>query len=107
MTEHEIQTETPSQEGHIADCLKAIEDYRGKNISKWEAITQISTTIRLATASMDNGQRSTAGDTYIAMLDEHDRLFTGANSQGQPRDEPYDEELYDQQEVFSGEVGHK
>ena len=80
MTEHEIQTETPNQERHIANCLKAIKNYRGKNISKWEAITQISTAIQSATASMDNEQRSTAGDTYIAMLNKHDQLLTSTNS---------------------------
>src|ERR1700729_1248273 len=65
-------TSMSDQEEHVANCLKAIEDYRGQNISKWEAITQISTTIQSVTASTDNKQRSTAGDTYLAMLDEHD-----------------------------------
>ena len=72
MSEHgnqiENQTETPNQGGHIADCLKAIEDYRGQSISKWEAVTKISTAIQSTTPSTDNEQRSTAGDTYIAML---------------------------------------
>ena len=58
MSEHGNQTETPNQEGHVTDCLKAIEEYRGQSISEWEAISQISATIRLTTASMDNEQRS-------------------------------------------------
>ena len=107
MTEHEIQTETPNQEGHITDCLKAIEDYRGQSISKWEAISQISAAIRSTTASTDNEQRSTAGDTYLVMLNEHDRLLAGANAQGQTGVEPYNEEVYDRQEEFNGEIRSK
>ena len=107
MSEHGNQTETPNQEGHVADCLKAIEDYKGQSISKWEAITQISTAIRSATASTDNEQRSTAGDTYLAILDEHDRLLTGASARGQSGAEPDDEEVYDRQEEFNGEDGSK
>jgi hypothetical protein len=72
MSDHGTQTETPIQQGHVTNCLKAIENYREQNISKWEAVTQISTAIQSATANMDNEQRSTAGDTYLAMLDEHD-----------------------------------
>jgi hypothetical protein len=95
MSEHGNQTGTPNQEQHVADCLKAIEDYRRQSISKWEAISQISTTIRSTTASTDNKQRSTAGDIYLAMLDEHDRLLAGASAQGQSGVEPYNKEVYD------------
>jgi hypothetical protein len=107
MSEHGNQSETPNQEEHVSDCLKAIEDYRGQNISKWEAISQISAAIQSATASTDNEQRSTAGDTYLAMLDEHDRLLTRASSRGHPGTGPYGEETYDQQEEFNGEIGSK
>ena len=107
MSEHGNQTETPNQEGHVANCLKAIEGYRGQNISKWEAITQISTAIRSATASTDNEQRSTARDTYLTMLDEHDQLLTRASSQGQAGVEPYEGEIYDHQEDFNGKARSK
>ena len=80
MSKHGNQTETPNQEGHVANCLKAIEEYRGQSISKWEAISQISAAIQSTTAGTDNEQRSTTGDTYLAMLDEHDRLLAGANA---------------------------
>jgi hypothetical protein len=72
MSEHGNQSNTPNQEGHVSNCLKAIKDYRKQNISKWEAVTQISSAIQSTTARMDSKQRSTAGDTYLAMLDEHD-----------------------------------
>jgi hypothetical protein len=56
MSEHEDQTEPPTEEDHVVDCIKAVDDYRGQNISKWEAVSQISAAIRSATASTDNEQ---------------------------------------------------
>ena len=41
------------------------------------------------------------------MLDEHDRLLSGASTRGQQGVEPYDEGGYDQQEDFNGEIGSK
>jgi hypothetical protein len=56
MSKHEDQTGPPTEEDHVVNCIKAIDDYRGQNISKWEAVTQISAAIQSATASMDNKQ---------------------------------------------------
>src|ERR1700736_2306220 len=107
MSEDGNPTETPNQEGLVADCLKTIEDYRGKNISKWEAVSQIFSAVRSTTASADSQQRSAAGDTYLAMLDGHDRLLAGANTWGQSGIEPFDEEAEDRQEEFVGETRSK
>src|SRR6202050_1582397 len=109
MSEHGSQPEfeSPNQDGHVANCLKAIDEYRGRNISKWEAITQISTAIQSATASTDNEQRSTAGDTYLAMLDEHDRLLTSAGSRGQHGIEQDSDEPNEHQENTNGEARGK
>ena len=73
MSEHdkqtEPQTEPQSAEGELAaDCIKAVEDYRGENISKWEAVSQISAALRSATVSTDIEQRSSAGSTLISTL---------------------------------------
>ena len=80
MSEHESQTEPSTEESHVTECIKAVDDYRGQNISKWEAVTQISATIRSTTASTDNKERETAGETYLAMLDEFDRTLISAGS---------------------------
>jgi hypothetical protein len=82
MSEHEDQVETPTQEKHIVNCIKAVDDYRGQNINEWEAVSQISTAIWLATASTDNEQRANTGGTYLTMLDEHDQMLTNASSCG-------------------------
>ena len=100
-------TKTPNQEGHVANRLKAIEDYRGQSISKWEAISQICTAIWSTTASTDNKQRSTAGDTYLAMLDKHDWLLARASTQGQSGVKPYDKEVYECQGEFNGKTRSK
>src|ERR1700677_4385161 len=68
MPQHGSQTGSPIPDESVTTCLRAIEDYRGQGISKWEAIIQIASAINSATASTDNEQRSTAGDTYLMML---------------------------------------
>ena len=72
-------TETPNQEALVADCLKTVEDYRGENISKWEAVSQIFGAIWSTTASADSQQRSAAGDTYLAMLTKEHKSTTVLN----------------------------
>ncbi|KIM75261.1 hypothetical protein PILCRDRAFT_92227 [Piloderma croceum F 1598] len=42
MSEDEDQTGPPTEEEHIVNCIKAVDNYRGQHISKWEAVTQIS-----------------------------------------------------------------
>jgi hypothetical protein len=107
MSEHEDQTRPLTEEDHVVDCIKAVDDYRGQNISKWEAVSQISAAIRSATASTDNEQRATAGGTYLAMLDEHDRAIVNASSRGQQGLEPSSDENYEQEEDLDGEVRSK
>jgi len=80
MSEHGSQTGSPVLDESVVNGLKAVEDYRSQSISKWEAITQIASAIQSTTASMDSEQRSTAGDTYLAMLDEHDQLLAKAST---------------------------
>jgi hypothetical protein len=80
MFQHESQARSPVPDESVDDCLKAVKDYKGQSISKWEAITQIVSTIESATASTDNEQRSTAGDTYLTMLNEHDQLLAKASA---------------------------
>ena len=84
MVEHVNQTQasTSTQVDHVTDCLKAVEEYRGRQISKWDAIAQVSTAIASATASMNSEQRAAAGGTYLAMLDEHDRTLANAHIRG-------------------------
>jgi hypothetical protein len=82
MSIHEDQTEPHIEGDHTDDCIKAVDDYRGQSISKWEAVTQISAAIRSATASTDNEQRASAGGTYLTMLDEHDQSLDNARSRG-------------------------
>lgn len=67
---------------HIAICVKAVVNYRGQEIGKWEAISQILGAIQLTTASMDSEQRTTASKTYLAMLDGHDWLLAKAIVKG-------------------------
>jgi len=71
-----------SAEG-ITICVKVIEDYRGQRISKWEAVSQIASALQSVTTGTDNKQISTAGNTYLAMLDEHNKLLAHASVQGQ------------------------
>src|SRR6202167_2367778 len=104
MSQHGSQIGSPVPDENIDNCLKAVEDYRSQDITKWEAITQISTAIQSATASTDNEQRSTAGDTYLAMLDEHDRLLTSAGSRGQHGIEQDSDEPNEHQENTNGEA---
>jgi hypothetical protein len=82
MSEHEDQVGSPTQEEHVVSCIKAIYNYREHNISKWEAVAQISTALWSPTASVNNDQRATAGETYLAMLDEHDQMLADASSHG-------------------------
>ena len=97
MVEHGDQTQSSSttQVSHIAECLKAVEDYRGRQISKWDAIAQVSAAIAAASASTTSEQRATAGGTYLAMLDEHDQALANAHNrgrQGRNRDDSEDSE---------------
>jgi hypothetical protein len=50
------RTGSPIPNESVANCLKAVESYRGQSISKWEAITQIGSAIQSATASTDDEQ---------------------------------------------------
>jgi len=86
MVEHVDQTQASAstQIDHVADCLKAVEEYRGRRISKWDAIAQVSTAIASASASTNSEQRAAAGGTYLAMLDEHDRTLANAHIRGRP-----------------------
>jgi hypothetical protein len=87
MVEHGDQTQSSSstQDIHIAECLKAVEDYRGQRISKWDAIEQVTTAIASASASTTREQRAAAGGTYLGMLDEHDRVLADAHNHGRQR----------------------
>jgi len=106
-SQHGSQTSFSIPDESIAACLKAVEEYRGQNISKWEAITQIVSAIHSATASTDNEQRSTAGGTYLAMLDENDQLLAKASSRGFRRAEPEDEQGSTFEEDFDGKTRSK
>jgi hypothetical protein len=107
MPDHENQAKTPTEEDHVIECIKAIDDYRGQNISKWEAVTQILSSIRSATPSMDIDQRVTAGGTYLAMLDEHDQTLINAGSWGRQGLEQNNNENNEQEEDADGEIGSK
>ena len=101
MSDHEDQTEPHSTKGDLTvDCVKAIDNYRGENISKWEAVSQISATIQSATASMDIGQRASAGETYLAMFNEHDQSLVDARTQGYQRAEQCTNESTEQEDIF-------
>src|SRR5882762_3600535 len=63
--------------------------------------------IQSATASTDDEQRSTAGGTYLAMLNEHDQLLAKASSQGFRRAEPEDERGSTFEEEFNGKTRSK
>ena len=54
MSEHGDQSNSPSPQEHVITCLKAVEEYRGQAITKWEAIAQISTAIQSTTAITDS-----------------------------------------------------
>ena len=87
MVEHGDQTQSSSstQDIHIAECLKAVEDYRGQRISKWDAVERVTTAIASASASTTREQRAAAGETYLGMLDEHDRALADAHNRGRQR----------------------
>ena len=93
MSQHGDHGTTPNQEEFTTQCIKAIEDYRGQSITRWETITTISDALLSATASTNSGQRSTARGTYLGMLDEHDRLVTRAQTRGLQRLVAYNEEM--------------
>jgi hypothetical protein len=61
MSENGNQSQTSTQDEHVVDCVRAVEDYRGQQINKWEVIMQISTAIHFATASVNDEQRTTTG----------------------------------------------
>jgi len=77
----------------------------GVNTQQMGSHFQNRSAIQSITASMDDKQRSTARSTYLAMLDEHDRLLTRASLRGQPGHvEPgIREEQY--KEVINSEAG--
>ena len=86
----QTQASSSTKVNHIAECLKAVEDYRGQRISKWDAIAQISAAISDATVSTNSEQRATTGGTYLAMLNEHEETLTNAHicrRQGRGRDD--------------------
>jgi hypothetical protein len=107
MVEHgdqsQTQTSTSAQTDHVAECVKAVTDYRGNRIDKWGAITQISAAISSAATSTNEGQRAAAGGTYLAMLDEHDRLLASAHARGRRGAEAYDSDDSEPGEKPSGE----
>jgi len=107
MSQHGSQIGSPVPDENVDNCLKAVEDYRSQDITKWEAITQIAFAIQSATASTDNEQRSTAGSTYLAMLDEHDQLLANASARGRRQPEPSAERNSTYEEDFNGEAGSK
>ena len=48
MVEHGDETWASStQVDHATECIKAVEDYRGQQISKWNTIMQVSATTYL------------------------------------------------------------
>src|ERR1700722_6154078 len=102
MSQHGDHSTTPDQDEFTTQCIKAIEDYRGQSITKWEAITPILDALQSATASMNSGQRSTAGGTYLGMLDKHNRFVTGAQTQGLQRLTAYNEENHNPKADFVG-----
>jgi hypothetical protein len=83
MSQNESRTGSPIPDESVTNCLKAVEDYRSQQVSKWEAISQIAAAIQSITPSTDVEQWSTAGSTYLAMLDEHDNLISRASNRGQ------------------------
>ena len=93
MVEHgdlsQTQVSSSAQTDHVAECVKAIADYRGNRISKWAAIAQISTAISSAT-TMNKEQQATAGGTYLTMLDEHDRIVASTHARGRREANRYD-----------------
>ena len=86
MVEHgdlsQTQVSSSAQTDHVMECVKAIVDYRGNQISKWGAIAQIYAAISSATASTNEEQQATTGGTYLAMLDEHDRILASVHACG-------------------------
>jgi hypothetical protein len=70
-------------------------------------ITQISNALQSTTASTDSEQRTTAGGTYLAMLDEHDQMLAGASSRRRQRLNYTAGENEEHQEEFVGEDGNK
>jgi hypothetical protein len=107
MSKYENQAETHTDKDHVSECIKAVDNYRGQNISKWESITQILSSIRSATASTDIDQQATAGGTYLAMLDEHDQTLINASSRGRQGLEQNSNENNEQEEDADGEVRSK
>ena len=105
MSHNGTEPQSPAPDEGAANCLKAVEDYREQHISKWEAVFQIASAIRSVTASTNDEQGSTAGDTYLAMLDEHDNLLTRASSRGRQGEEQVNGE--ERSEVADAEARSK
>ena len=107
MSQHGSRSRSPVLDESVVNCLKAVKDYRGRNISKWDAITQITSAITSVTASMDNAQRSTAGATYLAMLDKHDHTLARASARGHQGGEDVNEQNEEPEEIFNREAKSK
>jgi hypothetical protein len=58
MSENGDEILTTAPEEHVANCVKAVGDYRGQKIGKWEAVSRISTAIQSANVSTDSEQRT-------------------------------------------------
>ena len=87
MVENAHQTQASSsshssQVDHVAECIKAVDDYRGQQISKWNTVVQITVAISSAIAGMNSMQHAATGGTYLVMLDEHDQVLTNAHVHG-------------------------
>jgi hypothetical protein len=102
-TQTSTSTPGPAQADHVADCLRAVEDYRGHRLSKWSAIALISTAISAAAAGTTSEQRTAAGEHYLVMLDEHDRVLADAHTRGRQGPRPVDDANYGADEDAAGE----
>ena len=109
MVEHVDQTQSSSssQVNHIAECIKAVEDYRGQEISKWDAIAQVTAAIASSASGTTSEQRAAAGATYLAMLDEHDRTLASAHNRGRQGRNRDDSETSEQGENIARADGSR
>ena len=80
MSQNGSRTGSPAPDVSINNCLQTVEDYRSQTLTKWEAITQIASTIQASSTGTNVEQRSAAGATYLAMLNEHDELLAKAST---------------------------
>jgi hypothetical protein len=78
MSQNGSQIGTPAQSEGATECLRAVKNYRGSHISKWDAVSKIAAAIGSDTASLNGDQQTSMGNTYLAMLDQHDSLLARA-----------------------------